>query len=159
MNYTIGISDVKFQLAVDHDISRQFLYEMRNRVLQALTNALAPRPPGPQPQAQAIVVDRHFLQRAITVLALLKGTVQDIQQGLHLLFGVQYSVGHIRQTLQEVGNAAADDNTRLRVPLPVLAEADEIFQGRQPCLTVVDGRSFLVLHLAPEEARDSTTWG
>ena len=46
-----------------------------------------------------------------------------------------------------------------RVPLPVLAEADEIFQGRQPCLTVVDGRSFLVLNLAPAAARDGTTWG
>lgn len=41
----------------------------------------------------------------------------------------------------------------------MLGEADEIFQGRRPCLTVVDGRSFLVLHLAPAEARDATTWG
>ena len=40
-----------------------------------------------------------------------------------------------------------------------MAEADEIFQGRQPCLTVVDGRSFLVLDLAPATARDATTWG
>ena len=49
--------------------------------------------------------------------------------------------------------------TRCGVPLPVLAEADEIFQGRQPCLTVVDGRSFLVLNLTPAAARDATTWG
>ncbi|MFN3763359.1 MAG: hypothetical protein ACK4WK_09195, partial [Anaerolineae bacterium] len=38
-------------------------------------------------------------------------------------------------------------------------EADEIFQGRQPCLTVVDGRSFLVVNLAPAESCDATTWG
>jgi hypothetical protein len=40
-----------------------------------------------------------------------------------------------------------------------LGEADEIFQGRQPCLTMVDGRSFLVLNLSAEQSRDATTWG
>jgi hypothetical protein len=40
-----------------------------------------------------------------------------------------------------------------------LGEADEIFQGRQPCLTVVDGRSFLVLNLSAEQRCDATTWG
>lgn len=147
------------ELARLHDVSRQSLYEIRDRVLQAIANALAPRQPGPQSQAQAIVIDQHFVRRAMTVLALLKGTVRDIQQGLSLLFGVQCSLGHISQTLQEVGAAAAQDNASLLVPLPVLGEADEIFQGRRPCLTVVDGRSFLVLHLLPEEARDGTTWG
>jgi len=45
------------------------------------------------------------------------------------------------------------------VPLPILGEADEIFQGRKPCLTLVDGRSFLMLSLTPAESRDGTTWG
>jgi nucleotide-binding universal stress UspA family protein len=45
------------------------------------------------------------------------------------------------------------------VPVPVLGEADEIFQGRRPCLTVADGRSFLVINLSAEEARDAITWG
>lgn len=40
-----------------------------------------------------------------------------------------------------------------------MGEADEIFQGRKPCLTLVDGRSFLVVNLTPAESRDSTTWG
>ena len=147
------------ELARRYDVSREFLYEQRDRVLQAAANALAPQQPGPRPQAQEIVIDSDFLRRAVTVLALLKGTVRDIQQGLSLLFRVQRSVGHISQTLQEVGATAANDNESLLVPLPVLGEADEIFQGRRPCLTVVDGRSFLVLHLSPEEARDGTTWG
>ena len=147
------------ELARLYDVSRQFLYEIRDRVLQAAADALSPRQPGPQPLGQEIVIDRAFLRRAIVVLAILKGTVRDIQQGLVLLFQVPRSVGHISQTLQEVGAAAAQDNERLLLPLPVLGEADEIFQGRRPCLTVVDGRSFLVLHLSPEEARDGTTWG
>ena len=61
------------------------------------------------------------------------------------------------QTLQTAGTAAMAYNASIPVPQPVLAEADEIFQGRQPALTVVDGRSFLVLNLSPAEARDGTS--
>lgn len=147
------------ELAQTYGVSRPFLYELRDRAFKALCAAPAPRQPGPPPQAPAIIVDRDFLRRAITVLPWLKGTVRDIQLGLALLFQTRRSVGYISETLQEVGAAAAADNASLTLPQAVLGEADEIFQGRRPCLTVVDGRSFLVLHLAPAEARDSTTWG
>jgi hypothetical protein len=40
-----------------------------------------------------------------------------------------------------------------------LAEADEMFQGKQPCLTVVDGQSFVLLNLKAEQTRDATSWG
>jgi len=146
-------------LAAAYGVSRPFLYELRDRAFEALGAALTPRQPGPVPQAQELIIDRDFLRRAITVLPWLKGTVRDIQLGLALLFQVRRSVGHISQTLQEVGATAAADNASIALPQAVLGEADEIFQGRRPCLTVVDGRSFLVLHLSPAETRDGTTWG
>jgi uncharacterized protein (DUF2267 family) len=105
------------------------------------------------------VVDRDYLHKAIAVMPLLTGSVRSIQMGLALLFGVQRSVGHISQTLKAAGAAAERQNEGVRVPLPVLGEADEIFAGHQPCLTVVDGRSFLVLNLAAAESRDATHWG
>jgi hypothetical protein len=40
----------------------------------------------------------------------------------------------------------------------MLGELDETFQGRNPCLTVVDGRSFVVLNLTAADRRDGTTW-
>jgi hypothetical protein len=79
--------------------------------------------------------------------------------GLKLLFSVHRSVGYISQTLKGSAVAAEAYNESLTIPLPVLGEADEMFQGRHPCLTVVDGRSFLVLQLSPAESRDGTTWG
>jgi hypothetical protein len=85
--------------------------------------------------------------------------VRGIQRGLDLLFQAPRSVGYISQTRTRLGAQAAVQNAVLRVPLPVLAAADAIFQGRQPCLTVVAGRSFLVLNLAPAPTRDATTWG
>ena len=100
-----------------------------------------------------------MVRKAIAVMPVLTGSVRNIQTGLELLFGVQRSVGYISQTLQAAGQAADHQNDGMRVPLPVLGEADEIFSGRKPCLTVVDGRSFLVLNLSAAESRDATNWG
>ena len=147
------------ELARTYGISRTLLYRLRDRAQAALLAALAPRAPGPALQSQTLVIDRDFVRRAITVLALLKGTVRDIQLGLELLFSPRRSIRFISESLQEIGQRATAYQASLTIPLPVLGEADEIFQGRRPCLTVVDGRSFLVLHLAPAEARDGTSWG
>ena len=146
-------------LAAEHQISRTLLYAWRDRGQAAILAALAPQAPGPQPAATTVTVDAAFIQQAIAILATQRGTVRGIQQGLALLFQAPRSVGYISQTLTTLGAQAARQNAALRVPLPVLAEADEIFQGRQPCLTVVDGRSFLVLNLAPADVWDATTWG
>ena len=43
--------------------------------------------------------------------------------------------------------------------MAVLGEADEIFAGRKPSLTVVDGRSLLVLNLSGADGREATHWG
>lgn len=147
------------ELARNHAVSRTSLYGIRDQAFQALTESLAAHPPGPKPVHEEFMIDPAFLQRAISVWPMLTGSVRGIQSGLDLLFGIHRSVGYISQTLQASGTVAATYNAALTVPWPVLAEADEIFQGRQPCLTVVDGRSFLVLNLSSAEARDATTWG
>lgn len=147
------------ELAHHYGVSRTLLYELRNRVWEALVAALLPRAAGRPAHTATLMVDKPFIDRMIATLPLLKGTVRDIRLALHLLLGITRSVGYISQTLTTVGEQAAAYNLSIRLPLPILGEADEIFQGRQPCLTVVDGRSFLVVNLTPAESRDSTTWG
>jgi hypothetical protein len=90
---------------------------------------------------------------------MLKGSVRDIRLGLSLILGVARSVGYVSETLTAAGERATVYNLEITVPLPILGEADEIFQGRKPCLTLVDGRSFLVVNLTPADSRDATTWG
>ncbi|HNT73517.1 MAG TPA: hypothetical protein PKH77_00720 [Anaerolineae bacterium] len=144
------------ELARRYHVSRQWRYQLRERALDALRESLTPRQPGSQPRAQPLCIDQ---EHAIAVLPLLKGTVRDIQQGLHGWFGVHRSLGYISETLTAIGQQAEARNRGLAVPLPILGEADEIFQGQQPCLTLVDGRSFLVLNLTPAQSRDGTSWG
>lgn len=147
------------QMASRYGVSRPLLYRLRDRLRDALTEILKPRPAGRPSSTTLLKVDRDFIQRTIVTLPLLKGTVRDIRLGLRLLLGVTRSVGHISRTLNAASEQAQAYHLGLSVPLPLLGEADEIFQGRQPCLTVVDGRSFLVVHLTPAESRDATTWG
>jgi hypothetical protein len=147
------------ELARLYGVSRTLIYQIRDRARDALVEALLPREAGRPAQATTLTVDKALVDRAIITFPLLKGSVRDIRRGLQLLLGATRSVGYISQTLSAAGAQAEAYNLSLRVPLPILGEADEIFQGRQPCLTVVDGRSFLVVNLTPAGARDGATWG
>lgn len=147
------------RLAERYGISRSRLYQLKKKSKLLLQEMLAPKKPGPKEKEEQLVVDEGMIKRAIAVLPLLKGSTRDIQIGLEMLFGVHKSIGYINQTLQEAGERAAEYNAQMVTKQPMLGEADEIFQGRRPCLTVVDGRSFLLLNLTPADARDETNWG
>ena len=115
------------ELGRNHNVSRQFLYQLRERALESLMVTLEPRQPGPQAQGEMLSIDKDFIQRTIAVLPLLKGSIRDIQQGLYLLLGVHRSVGYISETLTTIGEQAEILNQGLRVPVPILGKADEIF--------------------------------
>jgi len=142
-----------------YGVSRTRLYEIRDQAWDAIIAALWPHEAGRPAQTSTLAVDKAFSDRAVAILPLLKGSVRDIRLGLNLLFGATRSVGYISETLTAAAEQATAYNLGITVPLPILGEADEIFQGRKPCLTLVDGRSFLVLNLTPAESRDGTTWG
>ena len=147
------------ELARLYGVSRTRLYEIRDGAGEAVVEALLPGEAGRPAQVTSLTVDKAFIERTIALLPMLTGSVRDIRLGLKLMWGVARSVGYISQTLTAAGEQARTYNLEMTVPLPILGEADEIFQGRKPCLTLVDGRSFLVLNLTPAESRDGTTWG
>lgn len=148
------------QLARQYQVSRKFLYELGHRAERSLLTVLPPQAPGRHPVVTSLTIDAAFVRRAMVILAtVVPGTVRSIQAVLELLLKQHRAVGTISQTLQAAGEQARQYQAGLALPLAVLGEADEIFQGRQPCLTVVDGRSFLVLNLSAEDSRDTTTWG
>ena len=133
------------ELAQRYGLSRTWLYQLKAKAKAALMACLQPERAGRKEERKELIVDRAFINRAISILPLLKGSVRDIEVGLELLFGVKRSSCYINQRLQEIGERAAAYNQTISTKQPILGEVDEIFQGRQPCLTVVDGHSFLLL--------------
>jgi hypothetical protein len=147
-------------LSRENGVSRKFLYELESKAEAAILQALEAQKAGRKANTSQIEVDDQFVDRAIAILmSVIPGTVRPVKWVLDLLLGIQRSTGYISQKAQEIGTAALEYTRNLRLPISVLAEADEIFQGQQPCLTLVDGRSFLVLSLSAQEHRDKTTWG
>ena len=147
-------------LSREHSVSRKFLYELREKAVGSIADALLPHAPGRKAENNVVEVDDGFLRRAIAIcLSVVPGTVRTVQLLLDLLFDVHRSIGYISQTAQELGAEALAYTKSLSLPLQALGEADEIFQGQKPCLTLVDGRSFLVLSLSAQQHRDETTWG
>jgi hypothetical protein len=147
-------------LASEYQVSRKFLYQQRDRAKAGLLTALAAMSPGPKPASTMLAVDREHLQKSIVTMAVaVPASIRGIQTCLEVILDTHRSVGFINQTLQQAGKAAFQQNRQLALPEPVLGEADEIFQGRKPCLTVVDARSFAILHLSPQAERDAITWG
>jgi len=147
------------QMAETLGLSRTRLYQLKEKAEDILQKALAPENPGRPKPDERLVIDEAMIKRAISIFPLIKGSHRDIQMGLEMLFGVQRSVGYINKTLQEAGEQARKYNEQMVTKKPILGELDEIFQGRKPCLTVVDGDSFLLLNLSPAESRDGTSWG
>jgi hypothetical protein len=52
------------RLAREHKVSRKFLYEQRDKVKQAMKEALQPQRPGPREQVESLEINRDFLRRA-----------------------------------------------------------------------------------------------
>jgi hypothetical protein len=147
-------------LSKEQGVSRKFLYELREKAITSLSDALLPRTAGRKANKNQVEIDDAFVRRAIAIcLSVVPGTVRTVQVVLDWLLGVHRSVGYISQSAKEIGAEALEYTQGLDLPILALAEADEIFQGRKPCLTLVDGRSFLVLSLSSQPHRDETNWG
>jgi len=148
------------ELSRKYGVSRKFLYELRDKAAMSISEALLPKKRGRKANSNLIEIDDSFVRKSIAVcLSVVPGTIRTVQLLLDLLFDVQRSTGYISQTAKKIGADALEYTQGLSLPILALAEADEIFQGRKPCLTLVDGRSFLVLSLSAQEHRDETTWG
>ena len=147
-------------LADNYQVSRKFLYQLEHKATNAILSALTAQPPGPKPMSETLLVDDNHIQRAITTLAtIIPGSIRSIQTCLQEILDTHRSMGFISQWLNLAGKSA-DELNQSEIPNQlVLGEADEIFQGRHPCLTVVDGRTFAILQLSPQKSRDADTWG
>jgi hypothetical protein len=147
-------------LSREYGVSRKFLYGLQHKAIACIREGLLPKRPGRKAASYNVEVNHDFIRRAIAIcMSIVPGTVRTVQLVLELLFGVHRSIGYISQTAKQLGAEALEYLQGLSLPLQALGEADEIFQGRKPCLTLVDGRSFLVLSLTAQQRRDLTTWG
>ena len=148
------------ELSRRYQVSRKFLYQLKWKATEALQEALAPKKPGPKEKRKELDVDQTVLKRSILTLATaIPGSIRGIQVSLKEIFGVHCSLGFISETLQQAAAKAREMLDQMVPSAAVLGELDEIFHNHRPCLTVLDGRSLMLLYLSAHDRRDSTNWG
>jgi len=147
-------------LAAAYDVSRTFLYHLRETARGALEMALAGGVPGRPALSSAIEGDRNRLSRGIVTLATVGCcSIEQTQRVLGELFDVSPSVGYISGVLQTVEQRATQVNMNLIPKTEIALAADEIFDGDSPHLVLVEPHSLLIVELSRQDHRDSLTWG
>lgn len=147
-------------LAQQHDVSRKFVAQQRDRAHDALTQAFAPAPAAAADVLFTLPVTRSWLAQFVLALVLIcHSSLRGVHELLRDLFDYHLSLGAIHNLVQEAIAKATDCNAQQDLSRVLLAALDEIFQGQRPVLTVVDAASTYCCLLALAEHRDADTWG
>lgn len=155
----LGRSATISDLAVQHGVSRKFVYQQSHKAQAALDDAFTATI-----RDDAVLfelsVSKTWLRQVIVGLALIgHSSYRGIVAFLRDLLGVAISVGTVHAVLQSVTQQAGvinreQDLSGIRVGLH-----DELFHGGKPVLAGVDAHSTYCYLLAAEAHRDADTWG
>jgi hypothetical protein len=125
-------------LAATYNVSRTFLYNLRETARGALEMALAGGVPGRPALSSAIEVDKNRLSRGIVTLATVGCcSIEQTQRVLGELLDVSCSVGYISGVLQTAEAHAQKANVNFIPSAGITLAADEIFDGDSPHLVLL----------------------
>lgn len=143
-----GVYGTIISLASTFNISRPFVYELRDTALIAF-----------QPSQYNYEQDTKtaLVNKLIIVMRLCcKSSIGGISEALKILGYKNSSIGYISQFLKAQANLLIDDLPISATPITVLA--DEIFICGRPVLIILDAISHLILAIELADNRTGDTW-
>jgi hypothetical protein len=147
-------------LAVQHHVSRKFIYQQLRLAHDALNRAFAPPTDQREPVLFSLPVTRSWLRQFVLALVLighcpLRGVVELLAD----LFDYPLSLGSVFNIVKDAVAPARAINARQYLADISIGVHDEIHQGDRPVLVGVDAYSTYCYLLSIEEHRDGDTWG
>ena len=149
------------RLATEHQVSRKFLYQQKERAAAALSQTFVPSNKENESEVLFYLpVTYAWLQQLILGLVLIcYSSYRGVVELLRDLFDWSISVGTVHNRVRSATEDAttlnaAEDLSGIRVGLH-----DEIFQGGMPVLAGVCAFSTYCYLLVSAEHRDKVTWG
>jgi hypothetical protein len=147
-------------LAHQYEVSRKFIRDQRRIALDALDDAFVPELPEDEKVLFHLPVTRAWLEQLSLALVLTcHSSLRGVHEILRDLFDMPKSVGSIHALIQRAIDKATALNARQDLNRVRYAALDELFQGSNPILSVVDVYSTYCCLLSVEEHRDADTWG
>src|ERR1700751_18613 len=146
-------------LAVQHGVSRKFVYRQKHKARCALDDAFISATTDDTVLFQ-IPVTKRWRRQVIVALALMcRGSYLGILEFMRDVLGWRISIGTVHNVLHAAAEQArvindAQDLSRIRTGLH-----DELFHGGKPVLAGVCAESTYCYLLAAEDHRDADTWG
>jgi hypothetical protein len=148
------------ELARRHHVSHKFIRAQRQRALDALDRAFATRDSPDESVLFYLPVTRVWLEQlSLALILICHSSLRGVHELLRDLFDCHKSVGAIHDLVQRAIAKAAQVNAQQDLTCVANAALDEIFQNRQPILSVVDVASTYCCLLSLEQQRDGETWG
>jgi hypothetical protein len=142
-------------LAREHGLRRQAVYDLRQRAADVLTEAFTRSEPSPF----ALCVAPPDIERAIVALrVMMPASVRDIQEVLPVLFDVDWSYGSVWNTVHAAEQRAAAFNRTVSLSGIDSVALDELFSQGQPVLSGIDLDTGYIVLLQPSESRSGEAW-
>ncbi len=147
------------RMADQHEVSRKFLYQQKEKATEALEKAFAL----PSQESEVLfylpVTHAWLYQLILGLILICHSSYRGVVELLRALFDWSISASTVHNRVKEAAQRAAsvnqsEDLSGIRVGLP-----DEIFQAGQPVLAGVCAHSTYCYLLVAAENRDGETWG
>ncbi len=147
-------------IAQDHEVSRKFVYQQKDKAINAVNDAFEPVTQKTEKVLFYLPVTFTWLCQLILCLVLhCRASHRGVRKVLMDVFDHPLSLGTIHHVVQDAKRQAKAINEQQDLSHITLAAQDETFHYNKPVLTGIDIRSLYCYLLAPEKQRDLDTWG
>lgn len=154
MKSSVNIS----HLASENNVSRKFVYQQKNRALEAIDDAFAPAA-ADDAVLFYLPVTKAWLCQVVLALTLIGRTsYRGVVEFMRDILGISISFGSVHKLHQQAAQRAADINQTQDLSQIRVGLHDEIFHCNDPVLVGVDATSTYCYLLAAEDHRDAQTW-
>jgi hypothetical protein len=145
-------------LASEKNVSRKFVYQQKNRALEAITDAFAPTAADDEVLFY-LPVTKAWLHQVVLALTLIcRSSYRGVVEFMRDILGVPISVGSVHNLNQLAAQRAGAINTTQDLSQIRVGLHDEIFHCNDPVLVGVDAHSTYCYLLSCAEHRDADTW-
>ena len=145
-------------LASQNNVSRKFVYQQKNRALEALNDAFAPSAADDEVLFYLPVTKAWLRQVSLALTLICHSSYRGVVQFIRDIVGVSVSEASVHNLHQLAAQRSAEFNQAQNLSEIRVGLHDEIFHCNEPVLVGVDAHSTYCYLLAAEQHRDADTW-
>jgi len=145
-------------LASENNVSRKFVYQQKNRALEALNDAFAPSAADDEVLFYLPVTKAWLRQVSLALTLICHSSYRGVVEFMRDIVGVSVSEASVHNLHQLAAQRSAEFNQAQNLSEIRVGLHDEIFHCDEPVLVGVDAHSTYCYLLAAAPQREADTW-